>query len=100
MNSTTNFSNNFDLQRQRFEQLIQQEATSTTRQKSAFSQALINFGSRVVNFLTGEPEIRIWQKTRNGHSVWFAYDPITDKKQRFDSEEAVRQWLECRYYES
>lgn len=52
-----------------------------------------------MRFFTANQELRIWQRTRNGRQVWFAYDPITEQRRQFFAEEDVRHWLDARYYE-
>jgi hypothetical protein len=99
MNRTTNYSNNLDLQRQRFEQLMQETGHRPAEQKSVFATALTYLGDTIMRFLTSNNELRIWQRTRNGRSTWFAYDPVTDRKRQFYSEQEVRLWLDNRYYE-
>lgn len=93
MNSTTRTTNSeLNRQRQRLETLVQ----PTQR---PLDQALRTLGDRLLNFFTGTEELRIWQSTRNGHQVWFAHDPITNRTRSFYSEQDVRHWLDNRYAE-
>ncbi|MCU0564975.1 MAG: hypothetical protein MUF49_00055 [Oculatellaceae cyanobacterium Prado106] len=52
------------------------------------------FSTLVTN---SEPKIRLKQN-RNGERYWQVYDPSTNYSTTFDSETAVRIWLEQRYY--
>ncbi|MEA5450497.1 hypothetical protein VB780_18090 [Leptolyngbya sp. CCNP1308] len=95
MNSTTRTTNSeLNRQRQRLETLVQ-----PTPRALGLSQVFRSLGDRLLNFFTGTEELRIWQSTRNGHQVWFAHDPITNRTRSFYSEQDVRQWLDNRYYE-
>lgn len=95
MNSTTRTSNSdLSRQRQRLEALVQ-----LTQSPSGLGRVLNTLGDRLLNFFTGTEELRIWQSTRNGHQVWFAHDPITNRTRSFYSEQDVRHWLDNRYSE-
>jgi hypothetical protein len=96
MNSSTNCPNTLDQQRQRLERLV---SYSQPGVPGSFVQHLISLGGSIMRFFTANQELRIWQRTRNGRQVWFAYDPITDQKRQFLAEEDVRRWLDARYYE-
>ena len=53
----------------------------------------------LINFLTGQQSLSIRAKQlRNGEIQWTVYDPTTDGRYVFDSQQAVRTWLEQRYY--
>lgn len=43
-----------------------------------------------------QPQVRAY-RTRHGQPAWSIYDPLSRKTHRFDSETAVRAWLEQRY---
>lgn len=95
MNTTTrNPNSELNRQRQRLETLVQ-----PVQRPSGLGRALSNVGDRLLNFFTGTEELRIWQSTRNGHQVWFAHDPVTNRTRSFYSEQDVRHWLDNRYYE-
>ena len=53
----------------------------------------------LIEFLTGqsEPSIRTKQ-IADGSVQWIAYDPQSNQRRVFDSEQAVRVWLEQRHY--
>jgi hypothetical protein len=97
MNSSTNCPNSLDQQRQRFEQLI--NFPQPIAEPKTFTHRLVTLGGSIVRFLTADRQLRIWQRTRRGRQVWFAYDPITDQTRQFFSEADVRLWLDTRYYE-
>ena len=67
---------------------ITQQHTRRDRIKSFIKQNL----TALLNFLTGE------QQHRDGTTQWTVYDPRNDQRQVFDSQQAVRSWLEQRYY--
>ncbi len=53
----------------------------------------------LLNFLTGQQALSLRVKTLvDGKQQWTAYDPATDTRRVFDSRQAVRTWLEQRYY--
>ncbi|MBD1915492.1 MULTISPECIES: hypothetical protein [Cyanophyceae] len=95
MNTTTRNSNSeLNRQRQRLETLVQ-----PAQRPLGMGQALSALGDRLLSFFTDTQELRIWQSTRNGHQVWFAHDPVTNRTRSFHSEQDVRRWLDNRYYE-
>ncbi|MGD1927386.1 MAG: hypothetical protein ACFB12_00640 [Leptolyngbyaceae cyanobacterium] len=59
-------------------------------------------GRAIVNYLVGAQaqDPTIWTKRdREGHLYYEAYDPVTRTRHHFDSERAVRVWLDERYYQ-
>ncbi|MBE9192023.1 hypothetical protein IQ230_17025 [Gloeocapsopsis crepidinum LEGE 06123] len=55
---------------------------------------------QVVNYLNAKNELQVWQSSdRNGRTWWNAYDPITGRKTKRDSESEMRTWIEKRYYQ-
>ena len=59
-------------------------------------------GRAVVNYLVGAQaqDPKIWtHRDRDGHLYYEAYDPVTRTRHHFDSERAVRVWLDERYYQ-
>ena len=96
MHSSTNCPYTLDQQRQRLERLVNGSQPTPSR---PLIRILISTGAALMKCLTAEPQIRIWQRTRNGRQIWFAYDPVTDQKRQFCSEQEVRLWLDTRYYE-
>lgn len=52
----------------------------------------------LIDFLTGRTELSIRQRqARDGSTQWIAYDPKTDRRYLFDSEKAIRVWIEQRH---
>ena len=50
-------------------------------------------------FLAGQQTLSIRSTVlTNGTIQWRVYDPATDSRYTFDSQQAVRTWLEQRYY--
>ncbi|MBE9138283.1 hypothetical protein IQ254_13990 [Nodosilinea sp. LEGE 07088] len=95
--TSTPHTSSYDLNRQRqhLETLVQQP----TQPSITLGNTLKQFGAKTMKFFTGHTEPRIWQRTRSGHSVWFAHDPITNRTRSFVSEQDVRIWLDNRYYD-
>jgi len=55
---------------------------------------------QVVNYLNATNELQVWQSSdRNGRTWWNAYDPITGRTTKRDSESEMRTWIEERYYQ-
>ncbi|TVP66548.1 MAG: hypothetical protein EA342_11575 [Leptolyngbya sp. LCM1.Bin17] len=80
-------------QRYRLEQLVAKQPSLPWR------QVLTQAGQRLVRFLTANPaEPRIWQSSQRGQVIWWIYDPVSQRRQSFQSELEVRQWLDSRYY--
>lgn len=92
MNSTPYSQYNLEQQRQRLEALMQPPVGRFNRLKT--------WGQSVVNALTAHPgSPRIRQRMVQGEMQWVAYDPITQRKRYFTTEQDLRVWLESRYYE-
>ncbi|MGB3295382.1 MAG: hypothetical protein WBB01_20560 [Phormidesmis sp.] len=59
-----------------------------------------DWSGRLLDFLTGSQTLSIQQRSHsNGQVQWIVYDPAADFRRVFDSEAAVRVWLEKRYYQ-
>ena len=54
------------------------------------------FGQALLVFLTGDQQLRIWTKSTKQGVVWFAYDPRTDRRIAYCTEDELRTWLESR----
>ncbi|MGB7085999.1 MAG: hypothetical protein WBD47_10625 [Phormidesmis sp.] len=51
-----------------------------------------------MNFFTGKQTLSIRRRSRsNGTTQWIVYDPHRNDRHVFDSEQAVRAWLETQY---
>lgn len=92
---------NLQQQRQRLENLVKPTLGSRIHSPNhnGLRQALKQLGDRTMRFFTGQNELRIWQRSRNGQPLWFAHDPVTNRTRSFHSEQDVRTWLDQRYYE-
>ena len=51
-------------------------------------------GIAVLNFFTGQQTLSIRQSVINGSRCWVIYDPQRDVRRVFETEQAVRAWLE------
>lgn len=98
---TTTRDHNLHRQRQRLEALVHPPAQGSSNLAQTLKQlgALKQLGDRAMRFFTGQTEPRIWQRHRQGQSLWYAHDPVTNRTRQFSSEQEVRLWLEKRYYE-
>ncbi|MEM1242871.1 MAG: hypothetical protein AAGI45_23820 [Cyanobacteria bacterium P01_H01_bin.26] len=84
-----------DVQRRQLERLWQPTPSEKVRQ--ATSNWLRTAGQWLVSALAEGNQLRIWtQETKQGN-VWCVYDPTDNVRHQFDSEAAVRTWLEQRY---
>ncbi len=80
------------------------ESVRYTPDVSALWQSLISlfhipgFWHRVAAFLTGPTEPQIYsRRDRRGKVYYRLYDPRTDQRRVFSSEEDIRIWLDQRY---
>ncbi|MEL6490348.1 MAG: hypothetical protein AAFV85_12040 [Cyanobacteria bacterium J06634_6] len=77
-----------------FEKIVQQKR-GIGRLNGWFKQGL---GS-LLDFLTGQQTLSIRTEVlRDGTRRWTVYDPERNRRQVFYSQQAVRTWLEQRYY--
>lgn len=61
---------------------------------------LLQWGKSLLNFYSGSNEPRISRRfDRQGYPYFHIYDPIDNAHYTLSSEEAVRTWLEQRYYQ-
>lgn len=90
------FHASLEAQRRSLEALVNQPEKSNF--KSQLFAALTKTGMAAVNYFAGsnQPRIRVSQK--GDRQIWHAYDPHTQQRHQFSSEESLRDWLEQRYY--
>lgn len=74
-----------------FHQLIRRHQP----QKQGIRQA---WGKALLDFFTGQQALSIRQQQINGIVQWIVYDPSTEHRLVFKSEQAVRAWLEERHH--
>ncbi|WP_017299680.1 hypothetical protein [Nodosilinea nodulosa] len=107
MDTTRNPNRDLQQQRQRLEALVQPTLGARIDSSpshngpiySGLGRAIKQLGDKTMRFFTGQNELRIWQRSRNGQPLWFAHDPVTNRTRSFYSEQDVRTWLDQRYYE-
>lgn len=106
MDTTRNINQDLQQQRRRLENLVQPTLGSQPIHRPVeqgpihgLRQSLKQLGDRTMRFFTGQNELRIWQRSRNGQPLWFAHDPVTNRTRSFHSEQDVRTWLDQRYYD-
>ncbi|KKI99872.1 hypothetical protein [Prochlorothrix hollandica] len=67
---------------------------------STLGQRLSQWVQTLWLWSTGSREPRIVEKyTPEGQCFYEVYDPVSDRRQSFATAQAVRQWLEQRYYQ-
>ena len=84
-----------DVQRRQLERLWQPTPSEKVRQ--ATGDWLRTAGKWLVQTLTEGDQLRIWTQATKQGNVWYVYDPTDSVQHQFDSEAAVRTWLEQRY---
>lgn len=99
MNSYSKPSNTtlLDLQRQRLEELLDYSG-STAYRPGRLRELLTQLGQCVVGWLTTGSMPKVSKHERGGLEFWRVYDPISKTVLRFDQEDALRVWMEQRYY--
>ena len=51
-------------------------------------------------YLCGSTDLSVTVKRdRSGHRVFLAYDPVTQQRHSFSSEQELRVWIDQRYYQ-
>lgn len=90
--SNSSSANSLSLEAE-FEKIVRRQRRSTC------NSWLKKGATALLNFLTGQQTLSIRCKTlTNGKTQWIAYDPTTHSRHVFDSQQAVRVWLEQRYH--
>ena len=95
MNTYSSNLQELEVQRQQLERLWQ--PTPVQRIRKISTTWLRAAGQWLVQSLTEGNQLRIWVKETRQGSSWCVYDPASSAKRQFDSEEALRIWLEQRY---
>lgn len=86
-----------EVQRRQLEQLWQ-PTTPAQKFKQTSSQLLRTAGKWLLQTLAEGDQLRIWTKETSQGTRWFVRNPGDDIHHQFDSEEALRVWMEERYY--
>lgn len=47
-----------------------------------------------MNFLKSPSDIKVWCRHRNGRTIWYAYNPRTEKQRSFSDQSQLRTWLD------
>ncbi|ESA36278.1 hypothetical protein N836_08015 [Leptolyngbya sp. Heron Island J] len=95
MNTYPSNFQELEVKRRQLERLWQPTPVERLRQKSG--HLLRAAGQWLVQSLTEGNQLRIWLKETKKGSYWCVYDPSCGLHRQFDSEEALRVWLEQRY---
>ena len=96
MNTYSSNLQKLETQRRQLERQWQQ-TTLARRLRQVSGNWLRTAGKWLLETLTEGDQLRIWtQETKSG-TLWCVYNPSDGKHQQFDSEHAMRVWLEDRY---
>lgn len=84
--------------------VAKQSCTASQSQKSygfieALTQPFNQLGSALVRFLAPQDALHVQTRELNGQTIWVVRDRITNERLQFTSEQALRIWLEERYYQ-
>lgn len=86
-------------EREKLDKIFYQPEQKST-EKSKFLLTLTNVAQRVMHFLIGSNDLRVWETyDRFGNNWWHAYDPLTGRSITVESESELRAWIEQRYYQ-
>ena len=94
----TTYPSNFkklEVQRRQLEQLWQPAAPNV---KKSAGNWLYNAGKWLLKSLTEGDQPRIWTTQTAQGTHWCVHNPGSDRHHQFESEDALRMWLEQRYY--
>lgn len=82
-----------------FQSILERCYRPSSRLKSSrFERGLTQLLNFLLDFLTGKAEISIRQRqSLDGTMQWIVYDPDSNDRRVFYSEQAVRAWLEQRH---
>ncbi|NJL87929.1 MAG: hypothetical protein HC886_21235 [Leptolyngbyaceae cyanobacterium SM1_1_3] len=86
-----------DLNRKQLEKTLSRPQPRPAQ--NAIAQLLAQAGTTLLNLMTHGDQPRISVREVNGAEIWHAYDPVSNRRAVFNSEEALRSWLEDRYYQ-
>ncbi|MGD1953315.1 MAG: hypothetical protein ACFB14_27265 [Leptolyngbyaceae cyanobacterium] len=95
MNTYSSNLQELEVQRQQLERLWQ--PTPVQRIRKISNTWLRAAGQWLIQSLTEGNQLRIWVKETKQSTAWYVYDPASSVQRQFDSEEALRIWLEQRY---
>lgn len=95
MNTYPSNLQDLEVKRRQLERLWQ--PTPAERIRYLSGQWLRAAGQWLVRSLTEGEQLRIWVKNTKQGSYWCVSDPIYGTHRQFDSEEALRVWLEQRH---
>ncbi|MEM6521141.1 MAG: hypothetical protein AAF892_15355 [Cyanobacteria bacterium P01_D01_bin.71] len=100
MNSYTHKNLSVEQHRSRLETLINRsDSYITAYHPGQLRRLLSHWGQTLVCWLTNGTMPRISKTVQGDTTVWKAYDPISHQTHYFHQENALRIWLEERYYQ-
>ncbi len=95
MNTYPSNLQELEIQRRQLEKLWQ--PTSAPKIRQTPSHWLRAAGQWLLQALTEGDQLKVWESQTKQGNRWCIYDPIGDAHHQFESEEAMRVWLEQRY---
>lgn len=100
MNSYTHKNPALEQHRSRLESIINRsDGYKTAYHPGQLKQLFSRLGQSLVRWLTDGAMPRITETVQGDTVVWRVYDPTSHQTHYFDEENALRIWLETRYYQ-
>lgn len=99
MNSYTECQTTLERNRDQLEALLGKSGYTT----SYFPDRLVSFlgrlGKGAMNWLTTGTMPRVSKTMQGDLETWKVFDPVADQTLYFDDEDALRVWMDTRYYQ-
>lgn len=99
MNSYTEKSNVFASNQYASDTLIPPTGYRTTYHPSRLGGIFARLGNHIMHWLTTGSMPRISKQMVGESEIWKMYDPVSRQTAYFDDENALRIWMENRYYQ-
>lgn len=99
MNSFTDRSTLLEHRRSRLEALVGRSNYITAYHPSQLSRLFSHMFSGIVDWLTKGSMPHISKTMQGDTEVWKVYDPVSNRTLYFEQENALRVWMEERYYQ-
>ncbi len=99
MQSYTNHPISLEHHRQRLESLVQESSYVTAYHPKQVTSLFTRAMQGLTQWLTTGNMPRISKAMQGDREVWKVYDPISAQTQYFEEENALRAWMEQRYYQ-
>lgn len=99
MNSYTEKSALLERHHRRLAALINHPTYTTAYHPSHLGRLLNLAAHNLSEWLTNGSMPRVSKAHQSGKEVWKVYDPMANRTRYFEQEEALRVWMEERYYQ-